>query len=187
MMLLPCYDGPELALKSADGKMSRVCPAVAQPTGSETICPSPSKGHKHFFINNYSPKWCGLFFWTWPEVQARGPWERLETAQCPACQRGRRRGQPPAPHSLFSPPPPSPCPLTWSLSYRAWSGLRPAFPCQVDRITPSSAAAKGVRKIRGVGRAASLPLSGDAQAGMRQCPPRRDKSIWLWEKIPRIL
>lgn len=62
----------------------------------------------------------------------------------------KRKGQHSVLHSIFTPPLLGPCPLTWSLSYRAWSGLRPALPCQVGLI--SSEAEKGVRKIRGVGR-----------------------------------
>lgn len=66
--------------------------------------------------------------WSWHSApHTRGVEERLST-QCSLC----------------------PCPLTWSLSYRVWSGLRPALPCQVDLI--SSEAEKGVRKIRGIGR-----------------------------------
>lgn len=86
---------------------------MAQPIDNETICPNTSKGQKQFFINNYSPKRCGLFFWTQPEVQVGGPWVCLDTLQCPEHRRGGRRGQPPAPHSLFPPRPP---PISLSLA-----------------------------------------------------------------------
>lgn len=159
---------------------------MAQPIDNETICPNTSKGQKQFFINNYSPKRCGLFFWTQPEVQVGGPWVCLDTLQCPEHRRGGRRGQPPAPHSLFPPrppPSPSPWPFTWSLSYRAWSGLRPAFPCQVDLITLSSAAGKRGRKIRGVGRGCfPHPLwrcpSWDATSSLE-----KRQIFCLWEKM----
>lgn len=77
-------------------------------------------------------------------------WGWLDLAQCPTHQRSRRKGQHSVPHSIFTPALLCPCPLTWSLSYRAWSGLRPALPCQVD--LRSSEAEKGERKKERVGR-----------------------------------
>lgn len=55
MMLFPSYDDPELALKYSDSEISWVCPAMAQPTGNETICPSPSKDCKQIYLSTITP------------------------------------------------------------------------------------------------------------------------------------